>query len=64
MTSHVSIQPLQNHFSCRYQILIDGEVKASGDLLEETAFQPPFQPPKEIDDPEDKKPSDWVDDEM
>jgi hypothetical protein len=25
-------------------------------------FEPAFNPPKEIDDPEDKKPSDWVDD--
>jgi hypothetical protein len=26
-----------------------------------TDFQPPVNPSKEIDDPEDKKPSDWVD---
>eukprot|EP00184_Porphyridium_aerugineum_P001802 CAMPEP_0184699206 /NCGR_PEP_ID=MMETSP0313-20130426/5558_1 /TAXON_ID=2792 /ORGANISM="Porphyridium aerugineum, Strain SAG 1380-2" /LENGTH=467 /DNA_ID=CAMNT_0027158255 /DNA_START=144 /DNA_END=1547 /DNA_ORIENTATION=- len=24
-------------------------------------FEPPFQPPEEIDDPEDKKPEDWID---
>ena len=24
-------------------------------------FEPPFNPPEEIDDPEDKKPTDWVD---
>merc|ERR1712060_241085 len=26
-------------------------------------FEPPFQPEKEIEDPDDKKPEDWVDDE-
>jgi hypothetical protein len=26
-----------------------------------TDFNPPVNPPKEIDDPEDKKPEDWVD---
>jgi len=30
-------------------------------LLED--FEPPVNPPKEIDDPEDKKPADWVDQE-
>lgn len=42
-----------------YQILIDGEEKKSGSLFED--FSPPFNPPKEIDDPEDTKPEDWVD---
>ena len=43
-----------------YSISIDGEKKSSGSLL--TDFDPPLNPPKEIDDPEDKKPEDWVDD--
>lgn len=38
---------------------MDGESKKSGSLFED--FEPPFNPPEEIDDPEDKKPSDWVD---
>merc|ERR1739838_644986 len=29
----------------------------------EEDFEPPIQPPKEIDDPEDSKPDDWIDDE-
>jgi hypothetical protein len=33
----------------------------NGSLLVD--FEPPVIPPKEIDDPEDKKPSDWVDEE-
>jgi calreticulin len=39
-----------------YQILFDGNVKAEGDISDAWAF-----PSKEIDDPEDKKPADWVD---
>lgn len=27
-------------------------------------FFPPFQPPLEIPDPEDKKPEDWVEEDM
>lgn len=42
-----------------FQVLIDQEVVRSGNFGED--FQPPFTPPKEIDDPEDKKPADWVD---
>lgn len=42
-----------------YEVLVDGEVKKSGSLFED--FEPPFNPPEEIDDPEDKKPEDWVD---
>lgn len=44
----------------RYEVLIDGESKKSGSLFDD--FEPPFNPPEEIDDPNDKKPSDWVDD--
>ncbi|KAI2011512.1 hypothetical protein LOZ52_004776 [Ophidiomyces ophidiicola] len=43
-----------------FQIQIDGEAVKNGTLLED--FEPPVNPPKEIDDPEDTKPSDWVDD--
>eukprot|EP00217_Crustomastix_stigmatica_P005790 CAMPEP_0183796224 /NCGR_PEP_ID=MMETSP0803_2-20130417/9091_1 /TAXON_ID=195967 /ORGANISM="Crustomastix stigmata, Strain CCMP3273" /LENGTH=546 /DNA_ID=CAMNT_0026040843 /DNA_START=1 /DNA_END=1638 /DNA_ORIENTATION=+ len=42
-----------------YAVAVDNEVKAEGSLFED--FDPPFNPPKEIDDPEDFKPSDWVD---
>lgn len=37
----------------------NGENVKEGSLLED--FQPPVNPPKEIDDPKDKKPDDWVD---
>ncbi|KAL1925541.1 uncharacterized protein VTP21DRAFT_424 [Calcarisporiella thermophila] len=42
-----------------FEILIDNESVKKGSLLED--FNPPVNPPKEIDDPEDKKPADWVD---
>lgn len=45
--------------SYSYQILIDGEEKKSGSIFED--FTPSINPPKEIDDPEDTKPEDWVD---
>ncbi|KAI9099881.1 Calreticulin family-domain-containing protein [Phlyctochytrium arcticum] len=44
-----------------FRILIDNEEVKKGSLLED--FTPAVNPPKEISDPEDKKPSDWVDDE-
>lgn len=40
-------------------MLIDGVSKKSGSLFED--FNPPFNPPEEIDDPSDSKPDDWVD---
>jgi len=43
------------------KILIDNEEKKVGDLMSQSDFKPPVNPPKEIDDPADKKPSDWVD---
>ena len=43
----------------RYDVLIDGESKKSGSIFDD--FEPPFNPPAEIDDPDDKKPEDWVD---
>lgn len=41
--------------------MVNGQTEKTGSLLED--FDPPFNPPKEIDDPEDKKPEDWVDEE-
>eukprot|EP01065_Artemidia_motanka_P048356 TRINITY_DN7767_c0_g1_i1.p2 TRINITY_DN7767_c0_g1~~TRINITY_DN7767_c0_g1_i1.p2 ORF type:complete len:410 (+),score=209.39 TRINITY_DN7767_c0_g1_i1:92-1231(+) len=43
-----------------YEMQVDGEKKESGKLEEDWEFLKP----KEIDDPEDKKPGDWVDDSM
>lgn len=42
-----------------FEIRINGEKAKSGNLLED--FDPPVNPPKEIDDPKDSKPADWVD---
>ncbi|KZT08599.1 Calreticulin-domain-containing protein [Laetiporus sulphureus 93-53] len=42
-----------------YDVQFNGESKSSGNLLDD--FNPPVNPPKEIDDPEDTKPEDWVD---
>ena len=41
-----------------FEILFNGESSKNGSLLED--FDPPVNPSKEIDDPEDKKPEDWV----
>jgi hypothetical protein len=41
-----------------FEILINGESSKNGSLLED--FDPPVNPSKEIDDDEDKKPEDWV----
>ncbi|EKV07146.1 Calreticulin/calnexin [Penicillium digitatum] len=43
-----------------FEILINGDSAKKGSLLED--FNPPVNPEKEIDDPKDFKPSDWVDD--
>lgn len=40
-------------------IKLNGEQVKEANLLED--FTPAFNPPKEIDDPKDKKPEDWVD---
>ncbi|KAH0789884.1 calnexin [Histomonas meleagridis] len=45
-----------------FEILIDAESVKQGSLL--TDFSPSVNPPREIDDPTDVKPSDWVDEEM
>jgi len=42
-----------------FDVQIDGESKATGNLLD--SMEPPVNPPKEIDDPDDSKPKDWVD---
>ncbi|PFH49057.1 hypothetical protein AMATHDRAFT_63988 [Amanita thiersii Skay4041] len=49
------------HPNNTYDVSFNGESTKSGSLLED--FKPPVNPPKEIDDPEDKKPADWVDTE-
>lgn len=43
----------------KFEVLVDNESKKEGTLAD--SFEPPVQPPKEIDDAEDKKPEDWVD---
>jgi len=45
-----------------FEVLIDGSQARAGSLLED--FDPPINPPREIDDPEDEKPIDWVDEAM
>lgn len=43
-----------------FQVKIDGAAVKNGTLLED--FSPSVEPAKEIDDPKDKKPEDWVED--
>lgn len=40
-----------------FEVFVDQASVSSGNLLED--FTPPVNPPKEIDDPNDKKPEDW-----
>lgn len=42
-----------------FEILINNQSRKNGTLLED--FNPPVNPQKEIDDPKDSKPADWVD---
>lgn len=42
-----------------FSVRVDGAPLRSGNLSED--FHPAFVPPAEIDDPEDSKPADWVD---
>eukprot|EP00494_Astrolonche_serrata_P034032 UN34301 len=42
-----------------FEMFVDRDSKAKGSLLD--AFDPPLNPPKEIDDPDDEKPDEWVD---
>lgn len=44
-----------------YEVLVDRKVEKSGNLKSD--FEPPFTPPKEVSDPEDQKPEDWIDSE-
>ncbi|KAI9469258.1 hypothetical protein LPJ78_002826 [Coemansia sp. RSA 989] len=50
------------HTNNTFAVSIDGVERKTGSLLED--FDPPVNPPKEIDDPEDSKPADWVDEEQ
>ena len=49
------------HPNDRFEIFVDGAPKYFGDLMKDLA--PPLSPPREIDDPLDQKPDDWIDDE-
>ena len=40
-------------------MLVDGAERKGGSLFED--FEPAFNPPEEVDDPEDSKPDTWVD---
>jgi hypothetical protein len=42
-----------------YEVFFNGKSQSTGSLLED--FSPAVNPDKEIDDPSDSKPSDWVD---
>jgi hypothetical protein len=58
--SRVSLPARQPHRPDNtYEILINDESVKKGSLLED--FDPPVNPPSEIDDPTDVKPADWVD---
>ncbi|KAJ2775211.1 hypothetical protein IWQ56_000208 [Coemansia nantahalensis] len=56
--SHV--YTLAVHTNNTFTLSIDATEKRSGTLFDD--FAPPVNPPKEIDDPDDHKPADWVDD--
>jgi hypothetical protein len=55
LRAHVACSPNQT-----YEVSINGKSETTGSLLED--FTPAVNPPKEIDDPTDSKPEDWVDD--
>jgi len=58
-TSHLyTLEVLRDN---KFKVKIDNQEKASGSLVEDGDFKPSFNQPKETDDPEDKKPADWVD---
>ena len=54
-----NLYTLHVHPNNTFHILINNERTKTGSLLED--FDPPVNPSREIDDPEDKKPADWVD---
>ncbi|OHS98903.1 Calreticulin family protein [Tritrichomonas foetus] len=45
-----------------FEILIDGKIERTGSLLND--FDPPVTPPEVIDDPDDRKPKNWDDQEF
>lgn len=47
-----------------YEVRINGEVVRAGLMTDEGVFKPSFNPPKEVDDVNDVKPEDWIDEEM
>jgi len=46
------------------KILVDNKELKTASLLTDADFEPSVNPPKEIDDPKDEKPSNWIDDAM
>ncbi|KAL9716589.1 calnexin [Leucoagaricus gongylophorus] len=56
---HTNLFTLALYPNNTYDVLFNGESSKTGNLLED--FEPAVNPPKEIDDSEDKKPEDWVD---
>ncbi|KAK7207020.1 calnexin [Myxozyma melibiosi] len=44
-----------------YEIRINGDIKKYGSLIDSQDFDPAFEPPTTIPDPDDVKPEDWVD---
>lgn len=57
-TSHLYTLVLQPN--SKFDLYIDGKRESYGHFLD--SMTPPVTPPKEIDDPADVKPDDWVDD--
>ena len=43
------------------KLLVDNKQVKSASLLSASEFKPPINPEKVVDDPDDKKPADWVD---
>lgn len=63
ITKHTSLYTLIIKQNNDFEVRINGETAKAGNLLDETLFEPSFNPPKEIDDPKDTKPEDWVEEE-
>ncbi|KAK9455391.1 Calreticulin family-domain-containing protein [Dipodascopsis uninucleata] len=47
-----------------FEVRVNSEVLKSGSFFDALNFAPGFNPPLEIEDPDDVKPADWVDDAM
>jgi len=47
-----------------FEVRADGVQVAQGHLAEDEDFVQPLNPPREIDDADDEKPLDWVDEQM